>query len=62
MNNVDAPKITQVSQVPSLGIEDALFQEDDTAKLLPVLEYGLAYGGNSSKNPIEADTLANLLR
>ena len=43
----------------SLGIEDELFQRDDQAKLLPMMDYYDAF--NPTCNPISAATLANLL-
>lgn len=43
----------------SLGIEDELFQEDDRARLLPIMDCNEAF--NPSCNPIDANTLANLL-
>ena len=51
------PAPTQI--INSLGIEDELFQEDDTATLLEKLDFKDAFA--PACNPIEGQTLANLL-
>ena len=53
-----APQICSISN-PQVMIEDELFQETDEAQLLPKLEFDQAFC--PEKNPISANTLANLL-
>ena len=53
---------SQPALVDSLGIEDELFQEDDSATLLPTLDFTQAVSQSAPCNPIDSQTLANLMK
>lgn len=53
---------SQPALADSLGIEDELFQEDDTAKLLPTLDYYQAVSYSAPCNPIDGQVLADLIK